>query len=299
MKKLHQKSELPLTLIENFCSFCGADLRNCRAVMMRECSKVVASTLSPCDPSPVEVVNAGGSSNFVLICEHAGAVVPWRLSGLGLPQSELLRHIAYDIGAEGVARQLSNQLDAPLFLQRYSRLVIDCNRPFEAPDCIPEVSDGTVIPGNLQLSESERRQRYTGIHEPFHREVSFFLDRRGTLRKPVVLVAIHSFTPQLIGGPERPWQLGVLSNRDGSFAARFLAVFRRRNPTMASAHNQPYIVDDLGDYAIPVHGERRGLPHVLLEIRNDLIGDLDGQRTWAAFIAETLIDTQAKGAIHD
>lgn len=267
--------------------------------MSQESSNAFATTLSLSDPPPVEVINVNGRSKFVLICEHAGTVIPQRLNALRLPQSEMLRHIAYDIGAEGVARQLADQLDAPLFLQRYSRLVVDCNRPFEAPDCIPEVSDGTIIPANLRLSESERRQRYTEIHEPFHREVSLFLDRRATAGKPVVLVAIHSFTPQLIEGPERPWQLGVLSNRDRSFAVRFLDAFQKRNPTRASAHNQPYIVDDIGDYAIPVHGERRGLPHVLLEIRNDLIGDLDGQRTWAELIAETLIDTQAKETVHD
>lgn len=251
-----------------------------------------ASVLSPCDPRPVEAVNIGGPADFVLVCEHAGTAVPQRLEGLGLPAAEMLKHIAYDVGAEAVARRISSQLDAPLFLQRYSRLVVDCNRPFDTPACIPEVSDGTVVPGNLRLSEYQRRERYTQIHEPFHREVALLLDRRAVAGAPAILVAVHSFTPCLKGGGERPWQLGVLSNRDRSFAERFLAAFQRRNPAAISAHNEPYVVDDEGDYTIPIHGEARGLPHLLLEVRNDLIGDPEGQRTWAALIAEALIEAR-------
>ncbi|MCK1297380.1 MULTISPECIES: N-formylglutamate amidohydrolase [unclassified Bradyrhizobium] len=257
-----------------------------------------ARVLWSSDPAPVEVVNAEGHADFVLVCEHAGTAIPKHLADLGLPAAEMRRHIAYDIGAEGVARVLAAQIDAPLFLQPYSRLVVDCNRPYNAPDCIPEVSDGTTVPGNLRLSEPDRRQRYAEIHEPFHREVAFLLDRRAAEGIPTTLVAVHSFTPQLAGGSKRAWQLGVLSNRDASFAERFLATFQRRNPTIISAHNEPYLVDDIGDYTIPVHGEARGLPHQLLEIRNDLIGDAEGQCRWAALIAETLIDTKAKDPIN-
>ncbi|MET4072241.1 putative N-formylglutamate amidohydrolase [Bradyrhizobium sp. S3.2.6] len=261
-------------------------------------SSTPASVLSPSDPAPVEIINANGQSDFVLVCEHAGTAIPKQLADLGLPAAEMLRHIAYDIGAEGVARVLAAQLDAPLFLQPYSRLVIDCNRPLEAPDCIPEVSDGTIVPRNLQLSERDRRQRYTEIHEPFHRAVAHLLNRRAAEGSPTSLVAVHSFTPRLAGGLERPWHLGVLSNRDPSFAKCFLALFQSRNPATISAHNEPYLVDDIGDYTIPVHGEARGLPHLLLEIRNDLIGDANGQQRWADLIAETLTNTKAKEPIN-
>ncbi|UPJ54397.1 N-formylglutamate amidohydrolase [Bradyrhizobium sp. 200] len=257
-----------------------------------------AGVLSSPDPAPFEVINADGRADLVLVCEHAGTAIPKQLADLGLPPAELRRHIAYDIGAEGVARLLAAQLDAPLFLQPYSRLVVDCNRPFNAPDCIPEVSDGTLVPGNLGVSELDRRQRYAEIHAPFHREVMLLLDRRAAEGSPTTLVAVHSFTSRLAGGPERPWQLGVLSNRDASLAERFLATFQRRNPTIISAHNEPYLVDDMGDYTIPVHGEARGLPHMLLEIRNDLIGDAEGQRRWAPLIAETLVDLLTKEPIN-
>ncbi|OHV77358.1 N-formylglutamate amidohydrolase [Mesorhizobium sp. ORS 3428] len=245
---------------------------------------------------PVETVNVGGRSGFVLVCEHAGTAIPQRLNGLGLPAAEMRRHIAYDIGAEGVARQLAETLDVPLILQRYSRLVVDCNRPYDAPDCIPERSDGTIVPGNLRLADRERRQRYVEIHQPFHRELAVFLDGRAAAGLPTTLVAVHSFTPRLMNGPERPWKLGVLSNRDRSFAERFLSSFQARNPSITSAHNQPYVVDDRSDYTIPVHGEARGLPHLLLEIRNDLIGEIEGQSAWASLIAEALVaaNTPAK-----
>ncbi|SPP98346.1 N-formylglutamate amidohydrolase [Bradyrhizobium vignae] len=261
--------------------------------------ETLPNVLSPLDPRPVELVNASGRADFVLVCEHAGTAVPGRLDNLGLRAAETLGHIAYDIGAEGVARRLADLLDAPLFLQRYSRLVIDCNRPFDAPDCIPEVSDGTVVPGNLNLAEHLRRQRYAEIHEPFHREVALFLDGRARAGSRTVLVAVHSFTPRLSGGPRRPWQLGVLSNRDRRFAGRFLGSFQERNPGTICAHNEPYAVDDQGDYTIPVHGEGRGLLHLLLEIRNDLIGDTEGQYRWASLIAQGLIDAREKDHVND
>jgi predicted N-formylglutamate amidohydrolase len=263
---------------------------------MLQSREIPTTLLSARDPQPVETVNVDGRSPFVLSCEHAGRVIPERLGDLGVAPADMSRHIAWDVGADGVSRQLSALLDAPLVLQRYSRLVIDCNRPFDAPDCIPEVSDGTPVPGNLQRTERERRQRFEEIHQPFHRALAQLLDRRAALGSPAILIAVHSFTPRLVGGPERPWKLGVLSNRDRSFADLFLAAFQARNPDKTSAHNEPYLVDDRTDYTIPAHGEARGLPHLLLEIRNDLIGDAEGQRSWAALVADALeaANTQKK-----
>jgi predicted N-formylglutamate amidohydrolase len=234
------------------------------------------------------MVNAGGHSRFVLSCEHAGRAVPASLGDLGVKPTEMGGHIAYDIGAEGLSRRLSSLLDAPLVLQRYSRLVVDCNRPFAARDCFPEVSDGTLVPGNAGLTKDDRLRRFHEIHQPFHDAMAQVLDRRAAAGSRTILVAVHSFTPRLVGGPLRPWQLGVLWNRDRSFAERFLSAFQMQNPGIPSAHNQPYVVDDLADYTIPVHGEARGLPHILLEIRNDLIADEGGQARWANLVAEAL-----------
>jgi predicted N-formylglutamate amidohydrolase len=262
---------------------------------MLQYSDMAAKVLSPRDPEPVELVNAGGASPFVLSCEHAGRAIPESLGDLGVAPHEMERHIAYDVGAEGVSRRLAEMLDAPLVLQRYSRLVVDSNRPFEAPDCMPAVSDGTAVPANARLSESARMQRFAEIHQPFHAALAGLLDRRAEGGQPSVLVSVHSFTPRLLGGPDRPWELGVLSNRDGSFAGRFLAAFQAANPKVVSAHNEPYLVEDVSDYTIPVHGEQRGLPHLLLEIRNDLIADDAGQARWAKLVGDTLVAANQKG----
>jgi predicted N-formylglutamate amidohydrolase len=239
------------------------------------------------DPDPVEAINLAGNSPFLLTCEHAGRAVPQVLGDLGVDAAEMDRHIAYDVGAENLSRGLSALLDAPLIMQRYSRLVVDCNRPFEAKDCFPEISDGTAVPVNRSLSEGERRQRFNEIHQPFHRTVSAFLDQRKAAGKPAILISVHSFTPCL-AGKERPWLVGLLANRDRRVADAFMAAFTEANPGISIAHNEPYTVDDLSDYTVPVHGEARGIPHLLLEIRNDQIAQPDGQVRWARLVADAL-----------
>jgi len=257
--------------------------------------KVGATLLDRSDPDPVEIVNPEGASAFLLLCEHAGRAVPSSLGDLGVAAVEMGRHIAYDIGAEWLARKLSASLDATLVLQRYSRLVIDCNRPLEAIDCIPEASDGTTIPGNCNLTDADRMRRFEEIHRPFHDSVGRLLDSRKRDRLPTILATIHSFTPRL-SNKDRPWQIGVCFNRDGAFARQFMAGFQAANPAIYAAYNEPYCVDDASDYSIPVHAERRGLPHVLLEVRHDQIADDDGQKRWARRIAHGL--KQASMELH-
>jgi predicted N-formylglutamate amidohydrolase len=251
------------------------------------------------DPDPVQIVNPAGTSEFLLVCEHAGRLVPSDLD-LCVAAPEMDRHIAFDIGAEGLSRRLSARLRAPLILQRYSRLVIDCNRPLRAPDCIPEVSDGTAVSANVRLSEAERLRRYDEIHRPFHDAIGATLDAREKAGQGTIIVTVHSFTPRL-AGRDRPWLLGLLHNRDGRFARRLMDVIAACHPAIVAEHNQPYCVDDLSDYTIPVHGEARKLPQVLLEVRNDQIADEPGQERWAGLLAEAL-QTAAKslreGCLH-
>lgn len=243
--------------------------------------------LSPGDGAPFEIVNAQCTGPLVLICEHAGRAIPHGLSDLGLTSDDLDRHVAYDIGAENVARALADHLQAPLVLQPYSRLVIDCNRPLAAADCIPEISDGTRVPGNRALTPNARRQRYDEIHQPFHAKVSELLDAR----PGAGLVSIHSFTPRLRSdGIERPWEIGYLFDKDERLAKRLMDASKRIRPGLVAAFNQPYVVNETGDYAMPIHGEARGIPHVLIELRNDLIADADGQREWADFLAQAITD---------
>ena len=247
--------------------------------------------LGPDDPAPCVTVNPHGRSRIVLVCEHAGRQVPRRLGDLGLPPAAHQRHIAWDIGAEGVARALSAQLDATLFVQPYSRLVIDCNRAREAPDLIPEVADGTPVPGNAGLDAAQRAERFAAIHQAFHATVAAALDARaaGPAARPTVLVTVHSFTPRLdTEGRDRPMHLGVLFHRDARLGRALIPLVRAARPDLLVAENAPYRCSDLTDYAVPVHGEARGLPHALLEIRNDLIATPEGQAAWAGLLARAL-----------
>lgn len=257
--------------------------------MLRFADRDTTRLLQTGDPEPVEWINAAGASSIFLTCEHAGRAIPAALGDLGIPAAEMDRHIAYDVGAEGVARGLAERLDAALVLQRYSRLVIDCNRPFEAKDCVVLASDGTPVPANADISDLDRRRRFVEIHQPLHEAIAAALDQRQASGKPLLLVSVHSFTPVMRAtGAVRDFELGLLYNRDARLAERLAQTFRAANPDVTVKLNAPYHVDDISDYTIPVHGERRGIAHVLLEVRNDLINDARGQEEWAHRLAAPL-----------
>jgi predicted N-formylglutamate amidohydrolase len=242
--------------------------------------------LEPDEPNPVTLENESGDSVFFLTCEHAGRAFPRRLGRLGLPEAETLRHIAWDIGIGAVGRELSLLLNAAVILQTYSRLVIDCNRDPKVPSSIPEISEATEIPGNRSLDEAERAARVDAIFRPYHNAIAAALDRRAAADRASVLVALHSFTP-VFKGVSRPWHVAVLFNRDPRLA-HALAELLRADGSLMVGENEPYRVSDLTDYTVPVHGERRGLPHVEIEIRQDLITDPSGQREWAERLARLL-----------
>jgi predicted N-formylglutamate amidohydrolase len=245
-----------------------------------------AALLEPDEPDPMTLENEGGSSVFFLTCDHAGRQIPRRLGSLGLPEHETRRHIAWDIGIGGVGRELSRRLDAAVILQTYSRLVIDCNRDPNVPSSIPEISELTEIPGNLSLTGAARSARIDAIFHPYHDAVATALDRRAAENHASALVAMHSFTP-VFKGVSRPWHVAVLFNRDPRLAHALAELLRAEGDLMVG-ENEPYRVSDLTDYTVPVHGERRGLPHVEIEIRQDLITDQAGQREWAERLARLL-----------
>jgi predicted N-formylglutamate amidohydrolase len=242
--------------------------------------------LAPDEPHPLEVRRADGSSDFVLICEHAGRRIPSALGTLGLSEEDRARHIAWDIGARAVAVALSDMLDSPLFMQRYSRLVCDCNRRPDVDSFAPEISEKTAIPGNVGLSEADRRARAEAIFHPFHDAVTAFLDDRARRGRRTLLATVHSFTPVFLGHT-RPWQIGILFNRDRLLAPA-VARWLQATTELEVGINEPYSVGDETDYAIPVHGEGRGLPCVEFEIRNDLIADETKARPWAELLAGAL-----------
>ena len=245
-----------------------------------------APLLGTDDPAPFTIHHRAGRSAFVLVADHAGQAIPASLGDLGLAAGEIDRHIGWDIGIAGVLRELSPQLDAWAIEQTYSRLVIDCNRPLDSSSSIVSSSDGTVVPGNQNLSEDQRTARALEIFAPYHGRITQELDQRSVQSQAPVLIAMHSFTP-VFAGETRPWHVGVLYHRDTRLAHALLAALKEE-PDLVVGDNQPYSISDGSDFAVPVHGEQRGLLHVELEIRQDLIADAQGQAQWAQRLARIL-----------
>ncbi|MGY3033504.1 putative N-formylglutamate amidohydrolase [Bradyrhizobium sp. USDA 4354] len=238
------------------------------------------------DIPPVHEVNAAGASPFLLTADHYGRVLPRALGDLGVAESELVRHIAWDIGIAGVAERLAKMLNAHLIAQRYSRLVIDCNRPPGVASAIPVISEATAIPGNENLPAAAKETRRREIFDPYHGRIGAAIDARVQAGKPTVLVALHSFTPVYYGDP-RPWHIGTLYHRD-TVLPRLMLRHLRGESDLIVGDNQPYAVSDITDYTIPVHGEARGLINTGIEIRQDLITDESGQQQWAERLARIL-----------
>ena len=219
-----------------------------------------------------------------MVADHAGNLIPRALGRLGLIEADYRRHIAWDIGIAGLAQLLADQLDANLIKQNYSRLVIDCNRPLDAATSIPKISEDTQIPGNADVNERDRAARIREIFEPYHAQIEAELNRRQRADRPAVLIALHSFTPMFKGAS---WHAGVLYNRDGRLARELLMLLGANNELIVG-DNAPYDVKDATDYTIPVHAERRGLYHALVEVRQDLIDNEIGQREWALRLGDLL-----------
>ena len=238
------------------------------------------------DPPPVGVYNEDGESPFLIVADHAGNDMPRALGRLGIPETECERHIAWDIGIAAVGRLVAKALDATLVQQNYSRLVIDCNRMPDSETSIPEVSELTEIPGNIGLSGDQKAARVRAIFEPYHQRIGAELDRRKQAGRRTALIAMHSFTPVFMRAT-RPWHAGVLYNRDPRFAHLLLDLLKREDG-LVIGDNEPYSVTDASDYTIPVHGERRGLHHVAIEVRQDLIAGDKGQREWALLLERLL-----------
>jgi predicted N-formylglutamate amidohydrolase len=231
-----------------------------------------------------------GRSAFVIVVDHAGARIPRRLANLGLPSAELERHIAWDIGALGVARRVAAAIDAPLIAQNYSRLVIDCNRDPQVASSIPHTSETSEIPGNMNLSAADIAVRRAEIFEPYHRRIRELIDERLAAGRPTILVAQHTMT-DVYKGVRRNMHAAVLYNRDRRFAGIVLDMLRRETQLIV-ADNEPYFVSDETDYTVPHHAEARSLPYVEIEIRQDLVSDDAGQSEWAARIARALKDAE-------
>jgi predicted N-formylglutamate amidohydrolase len=239
--------------------------------------------------APIEELNPDGASRILLLCDHATAIVPPEVSGgdLGIPEEDMGRHIAYDIGARGVTVALAELLDAPAVLTRFSRLVIDPNRGEDDPTLVMRLYDGTIVPANRAVDAGEVRRRLAAYHRPYHRAITARIAAIEAADRAPALVAIHSFTPRLRGRDPRPWDIGVLWHRDGRIALPLMA--RLRDAGLCVGDNEPYSGELEGD-TMSQHGTGRGLPHVLIEIRQDLIGTEAEQLAWAERLAPILTD---------
>lgn len=239
--------------------------------------------------SAYELFNGAGRANCLLVCDHASRDIPEHLGTLGVSEPDTWEHIAWDIGAGELTRQLALQLEAPAILCSWSRLVIDCNRRLDHPDAFITVSDGIPVPANARLAEADRRWRIKTIFEPYHAAIAARLDAMAAGGSPPALVSVHSFTP-LLGEQARPWHAGVLWDQDGRLALPLLEQLR----SVEGLHvgdNEPYSGRHPTDYTVHVHGVRRHIPHVALEVRQDLLATAEGIEYWTRLLTRALVIT--------
>jgi predicted N-formylglutamate amidohydrolase len=246
----------------------------------------IPSLLIASDPHPVQTINSGGASPFLLIGDHAGNILPTALQPFGVGPADMTRHIAWDIGVAGLGAALSAELDAMFIRQTYSRLVIDCNRDPVAVDAMPAISDGTVVPGNQDLSPADRAARVAAIHTPYQAAIAAELARRDATSTETILVSLHSFTPSMRGF-DRPWQIGILHHAgDARFARAMLQVLKTETD-LCVGDNEPYAMDGI-DYTVPLHAFAARRRYVEIEIRQDLLASPQQQATWAKTLAPLL-----------
>lgn len=246
--------------------------------------------LAPGEPAPVFECRRDGKSSFVITVDHASRRIPRHLGDLGLPPADLVRHIAWDIGAFEVAQQVSTILDAPLVAQNYSRLVIDCNRHTDDPASITTLSELTHIPGNVNLPPEQIAARRREIFQPYHTHLRGLLDERTRAGLPTILIVQHSMT-NIFKGVRREMHAAVLYDKDPRFARCLLDVLRSEAGLIVG-DNEPYSGKHKIGYTAPEHGEVRGIPHVEVELRQDLIASAAGQREWSQRMATALVKAE-------
>jgi predicted N-formylglutamate amidohydrolase len=233
----------------------------------------------------ISVVPGSLTSGILLLCDHAENTLPPEYGTLGLPPEQLERHIAYDPGAAGITRHMARLLNAPAVFTHYSRLLIDPNRGEDDPTLIMRISDGAVVPGNVKITDAERQKRIERFYKPYHEAIARTIDAMIAAGKTPVIFSIHSFTENWRGWP-RPWQVGVLWDRDPRLAVPMIDALRR-DPALTVGDNEPYAGSLPGD-CINKHATLRGLANALIEVRQDLIRDDAGQKEWAETLASHL-----------
>jgi predicted N-formylglutamate amidohydrolase len=238
------------------------------------------------EPPPYTVLSVPAAHPALLVCDHATNRVPARLDGLGVSPADLKTHFAVDVGAAAVSELISQRLRLPAVLTGYSRLVVDCNRRLDDATAFPDQIDGVIVPGNQGLTQSQREARANSLYWPYHHAVREQLSALESLGAAPALIAIHSFTPEL-GGQQRPWHFGVLWDKDPRIP-RSLLVSLGAVAGVQVGDNEPYSGKHPHDFTIDHHAEAEGLPHVSIEIRQDLIETDEGVQHWGGILADTL-----------
>lgn len=234
------------------------------------------------EPEPIAWTNRWSTSSIFLVCEHAGELIPSALHELSQSALTLDRHRRTDIGAEQLARGIAEKLQAPLVLQRYSRLVIDCNRPPGTPESVPRHLDSVTVSGN---QHADSQDRVDEIFMPFSTAIEAGLD----CHPRQIALSVHSFAPRLSTGAERPWHCGFLARQDMQTAQRLMQAVAEQAPALNLALNEPYQIEDDSDWFIPAQAEPRGLAHALIEVRNDQLSDKAGIARWVDLLANAIL----------
>jgi predicted N-formylglutamate amidohydrolase len=253
--------------------------------------------IAPDEAPPLSILNEQGGARVLLTGDHVSSAIPRALHNLGLDDWVLHRHVAYDIGTRKLITHLSQHLDASAVLAGYSRLIVDLNRSLDDPTAFPPGSDGILIPGNAGLSEADRALRIQSFYRPYRDAIETMLDRYRDQGIVPALISIHSFTPELAGVP-RPWHVGILWDVDPRIPVPLMERLRAHPDGLQVGDNQPYSGRHPADYTIDHHAEAAGLPHVSIEIRQDLVDTEEGAERWATILHEALAETLADPGLY-
>ena len=245
---------------------------------------------------PVTCLRPDGASPILLMCDHASRALPEEYGDLGLPKEVFDQHVAYDIGARDMTIAMSEALNATAFLANWSRLLIDPNRSPDEPGYVPTQSDGIEIPGNQNLTMAEIGERQRALHEPFHDAIASHIQSIRRRNIVPLIVGVHSFTP-IMQGAGRPWQVGILWNRDPRLAEHLLT-WLRQDPALTVGDNEPYSGKVLG-HSMNEHGGANGFANVVIEVRQDLIDTPETAARWGRLMADALVEISADAELFE
>ena len=260
-------------------------------------SKDNACLIGPNDPPPVTVRNEQGSACLLLTGDHVSNSIPQAMANLGLDEQVLRQHVAYDIGTRKLIHHLSQQLDAPAVLAGYSRLIVDLNRSLADPTLIPEQSDAILIPGNQGLTRQEKTSRVHTFYLPYRAAIDSLIQRFRQHDRVPAFISIHSFTPEM-SGKTRPWHIGLMWDKDPRLPLPLLRKLRAHPDGLNIGDNLPYSGKHQADYTIDHHAEANGLPHVAIEIRQDLIATEEGAGRLGRILGDSLLDILADRTLY-